>query len=242
MNTILTLLVVIALAAPAAWAQQPMPGNLALVSEYRFRGIDQTFGKPALQGGLDYNHASGAYIGNWNSNVNQGAGYPGATLEMDFYGGYKRALGDVGADIGLIHYHYPGSDVKNTEAYLGATWKWFAAKWFRALGDYFSVPGSRGTMYLDLAAVYDFGGGWGTNAHFGHLAFKNASNASYSDYRIAATREMSGWVLGAAYVATNAKGNCSAVPAEFYCFSDGTGSKSRDAGRSTIVFSVGKTF
>ncbi|HTL26710.1 MAG TPA: TorF family putative porin, partial [Burkholderiales bacterium] len=61
-------------AAPAAAPQSPhtLTGNVALVSSYRFRGIDQTFGKPALQGGVDYSHASGFYAGNWNSNVNEG--------------------------------------------------------------------------------------------------------------------------------------------------------------------------
>ena len=34
----------------------PVTGNMTLVSEYRFRGIDQTYGKPAIQGGFDYSH------------------------------------------------------------------------------------------------------------------------------------------------------------------------------------------
>src|SRR5689334_21333177 len=74
-------------AAPAAAAPTPpytITGNAGLFSEYRFRGIAQTFGKPALQGGIDFAHSSGWYVGNWNSNVNQGAGYPGGNLEMDF--------------------------------------------------------------------------------------------------------------------------------------------------------------
>src|SRR5882672_11976371 len=88
----------------------PVTGNITLASEYRFRGIDQTFGKPAIQGGFDYSHASGIYLGNWNSNVSQGAGYPGGNIEMDFYGGYKHAFGDFGLDVGAIYYYYPGTD------------------------------------------------------------------------------------------------------------------------------------
>src|SRR5438105_8468431 len=76
----------------AAPVPSPVAGNMTLVSEYRFRGIDQTFGKPAIQGGFDYSHASGIYLGNWNSNVNQGAGYVGANLEMAFYGGSQKAF------------------------------------------------------------------------------------------------------------------------------------------------------
>src|SRR3954465_15870571 len=119
-KSILALSIATALTAPALVSAQttpaaapppsPVTGNMALVSEYRFRGIDQTFGKPAIQGGVDYSHESGIYLGNWNSNVNQGAGFPGGNIEMDFYGGYKHAFGDFGIDVGAIYYYYPGSD------------------------------------------------------------------------------------------------------------------------------------
>ena len=63
-------------AAEAAASPHTLTGNVGLFSSYRFRGIDQTAGKPALQGGFDYSHASGIYVGNWNSNVSSGAGFP----------------------------------------------------------------------------------------------------------------------------------------------------------------------
>src|SRR5919202_821607 len=97
-------------AQQAAPAPSPLTGNITLASEYRFRGIDQTFGKPAIQGGFDYAHASGAYLGNWNSNVSEGAGFPGGNIEMDFYGGWKKAFGDFGLDVGAIYYYYPGTE------------------------------------------------------------------------------------------------------------------------------------
>src|SRR3954471_5124535 len=86
-----------AIAQQAAAATPPPPpvtGNMTLVTDYRFRGISQTLGRPAIQGGFDYAHESGVYLGNWNSNVSSAAGYPGGNLEMDFYGGYKKAFGD----------------------------------------------------------------------------------------------------------------------------------------------------
>src|SRR5438270_7162116 len=100
----------IASAQQAAPAPSPVTGNMTLVSDYRFRGISQTLGYPAIQGGFDYAHASGLYLGNWNSNVSSAAGYPGGNLEMDFYGGYKKAFGDFGLDVGAIYYYYPGSE------------------------------------------------------------------------------------------------------------------------------------
>ena len=248
-------------AQQAAPAPSPLTGNITLASEYRFRGIDQTYGKPAIQGGFDYSHASGVYLGNWNSNVSQGAGFPGGNIEMDFYGGWKKAFGDLGFDVGAIYYFYPGTDsgpglvgapfnnrtgavhtgkVDNKEVYVGATWKWLSAKFFYSLGDYFSAPDTKHSNYLDLAANYDLGSGWGVVAHYGHLNFKNLDNASYSDWKLGVTKDLSGWVLGAAYVGTNAKGDCGS--AEFYCFLNTSGTEARDAGRNTVVLSVSKTF
>ena len=233
--------------APAPATPSPVTGNITLASEYRFRGIDQTFGKPAIQGGFDYSHASGVYLGNWNSNVSQGAGFPGGNIEMDFYGGYKKAFGDFGVDVGFIYYAYPGTDPKidNKEVYIGGNWKFLSAKLFYSLDDYFSVRGdndesTKGTTYLDLAANYDLGSGWGLVAHYGRTNFKHVADGSYSDWKLGVTKDISGWLLGAAYVGTNAKGDCG--NGEFYCFPNTDFTKVRDAGRSTIVFSVGKTF
>ena len=103
-----------ALAEEAPASEHTLTGNFGLFSSYRFRGIDQTSGKPALQGGFDYSHASGFYAGNWNSNVSSGAGYPEGNLEMDFYGGYKASFGNFGIDVGGLYYYYPGTDLSIT--------------------------------------------------------------------------------------------------------------------------------
>lgn len=42
---------------------------------YRFRSIDQTRGKPALQGGIDFKHVDGYYAGLWASLLS-GNSYP----------------------------------------------------------------------------------------------------------------------------------------------------------------------
>jgi uncharacterized protein (TIGR02001 family) len=260
-KSILSLSVTAALLAPALAAAQtatpsPLTGNATLITDYRFRGISQTLGKFAYQGGFDYAHASGFYAGNWNSNVSSAAGYPGGNLEMDFYGGYKQAFGDYGIDAGLLYYYYPGSDagtlrnphnitktnsgtVYNTEAYLAGSWKWITLKWSHAFSDYFATPDTKGTNYLDLSAAYDMGGGWGANGHIGHTSVHNFTEASYSDYKLGVTKDLSGWLLGASLVSTNAKHNCSS--GDPYCFAKPNGG-TYDAGKSTLVFSVGKTF
>jgi Bacterial protein of unknown function (Gcw_chp) len=67
------------------------------------------------------------------------------------------------------------------------------------------------------------------------------TDADYTDWKVGVTKDISGWVFGAAYVDTNAKGDCGA--AEFYCFpNNSSGTKFKDAGKSTIVLSVSKTF
>ena len=260
-------------AAPAPEAH-PLTGNMSLVSSYRFRGIDQTFGQPALQGGFDYSHASGLYVGNWDSNVSSGAGYPNGNLEMDFYGGYKQAFGDFGLDVGGLYYYYPGSGLRNAalnpkypgsvddgtvhngELYIAGSWKFLSLKYSYAVTDYFNLPKTRGTSYLDLSGNYDLGDGWGINGHVGHLFMKDFSytnangstyGGSYTDWKVGVTKDFSGWVVGASYVGTDAQGKCS--NGEFYCFSNSlnesgsaSGSKFRDAGRGVAVLSVAKTF
>ncbi len=171
--------------APAA---KPEPeftftGNAGLFSDYRFRGFTQTDYKPAFQGGFDFAHKSGFYLGNWNSNVEQLL-FNGASLEMDFYGGYKTTFGDFGLDVGVIYYYYPGTkkvspglDAKNFEAYIGGTWGPASLKYYYSFTDFFGInsndlglPGgidTNGSQYLDLTLTFPFDGGWAVVAHAG---------------------------------------------------------------------------
>lgn len=253
-------------AAPAAEASpHTFTGNVGLFSSYRFRGIDQTFGVPALQGGFDYSHSSGFYAGNWNSNVNgDSAGMPHAHLEMDFYGGYKVAFGDFGLDVGGIYYYYPGSQtslifanpnsgkangkgtVDNGEIYLGASWKFLSMKYSYAVTDYFSLPDTSGTSYLEFNGNFDLGNGWGVNGHLGNLWLNDwddgtdANDGDYTDWKLGVTKDINGFLVGLAYVDTNAKGSCSAGNPGFYGIT--FAGKCKDLGRATAVLSVSKTF
>lgn len=164
----------VAFAQAKAEPEFTVTGNAGLFSEYRFRGISQTNKKAAFQGGFDVAHKSGFYVGNWNSNVNSQF-YNGANLELDFYGGYKGTAGNFGYDIGAIYYYYPGSGdiagtskIDNTEIYFGGSYGPFSAKYYHAVSDFFSVPGTKNSYYLDLAFAYDLGDGLGVNAHVGY--------------------------------------------------------------------------
>jgi uncharacterized protein (TIGR02001 family) len=163
-------------AADAAAAPAPnLTGNVALTTNYKFRGQDQdvigsnglaktSWFKPAIQGGLDYVFGdSGFYVGNWNSSVNW---LPGNSVEMDFYGGYKFKGGPIDWDVGVYQYYYPGNTAGNTtEIYGAGTWSdeafgAFTAKYSWTVSkDYFNYAGNRrgssldgqNTGYLNLA-------------------------------------------------------------------------------------------
>ena len=96
------------LAAPAAYAQ--FSANIGAVTDYRFRGISQTLGKPALQGGLDYAHSSGLYVGTWASTVSKDSYTNGKGLEVDIYAGWKKEVAkDWTIDVGALYYWYPSA-------------------------------------------------------------------------------------------------------------------------------------
>jgi len=106
--------------APAAAPEvSPITANVTVASSYVYRGLTQTNNKPAIQGGFDYAHESGLYIGNWNSNISwisDGYGTSpavSAPIEMDFYGGFKKELIGEGfaSDLGVLQYYYPTSNL-----------------------------------------------------------------------------------------------------------------------------------
>lgn len=107
-----------AIAAEKSGFPGEFSANVALTSEYYFRGLSQTDDAPALQGGFDYEIAVAkpvsVYAGVWGSNVdfNESGTTDGATVEIDWYGGVKGTVGETGFswDVGFIYYTYPGAD------------------------------------------------------------------------------------------------------------------------------------
>jgi uncharacterized protein (TIGR02001 family) len=233
-------------AQAAAQSPHSVTGNMAIVSDYRFRGISQTFAQPAIQGGIAYSHASGFYLGNWNSNVSGQSFYDG-TIEMDFYGGFKKSFGDFGVDVGLLQYYYPGAENAGTkydtlEAYIAGSWKWLTLKYSVTTTDWFGVKtaaaDSKGSGYLDLTASYEIAPKLTLIGHIGQQSVKNFGNLDYIDYKIAATYDVNGWLLGAAYIDTDADDPFYSAAA-----SSAPGStKVKDLGKGTVVLSVSKSF
>lgn len=271
MNTTLKLLTLAsfltigqARAETAPTPEHTLTGNLSLTSDYRFRGISQTWRLPAVQGGFDYAHASGAYLGVWASNVSGNSYNNGAGLETDLYGGFKLALTqDLTLDLGALAYVYPGATLNsapgvatdkkynNLDLYAALTMGAFNAKLSVAATDYFgldsstagyayfsSLPaggGSKGSAYLDLNYRFDLGNGLGLDTHIGHLAVRHYGELSYTDVKLGLSKEFAGLNLGLAVVATDAK-------REFYQAGNAAGNEAKRLGKAGLLLSVGRSF
>jgi uncharacterized protein (TIGR02001 family) len=180
-------------AAPV-WAQSDdtdppadfeISGNVALVSDYRFRGLSYSNNDPALQGGIDISHKSGFFIGTWASSL---ADNGGANLELDLYGGYAGQAAGIDYSVTFLGYVYPG--VKGSNYY---ELKGTAAK---TLGP--------ATLELTVAWVPDQQSFPGDNVYVGAAASVGVPNTPVS-LRAAVGRETGGydnkwdWEAGASY-------------------------------------------
>lgn len=100
-------------AAPAFAEDTPaltVTGSVALTTEYRLRGISQTDGDPAIQGGITVTTAPGFYVSTWASNLAGAGSFGGNNMELDLIAGYSKAVGPVTLDGGLVYYVYPGAN------------------------------------------------------------------------------------------------------------------------------------
>jgi uncharacterized protein (TIGR02001 family) len=181
--------------------------NAGLVTDYRYRGISQSRLKPALQGGADFT-AGGLYVGLWASTIKwikDGGG--GGSVEVDIYGGYKGEITKgVGYDVGLLTYQYPSNGLNpsanTTEIYGAVTFGPVTAKYSRSTTNLFGFGNSKGSGYLDLSATFDVGG-VAITPHIGRQTVKNTGAATYTDFSIAASKEISGITWSATLVDTS---------------------------------------
>jgi uncharacterized protein (TIGR02001 family) len=241
-------------AAPAAAPESPhsFSYNIGLYSQYIFRGLAQTGEEPALQGGVDYAHSSGFYVGAWASNISwleDDGLYENSSLELDIYAGYAAEIGDtgIGYDIGLLQYIYPGSrnsgtgtkSAETTELYAALSYGWVTGKISYGLTDIFGFKNTDGSVYYELNADIPLPWyGLMLGGHVGHQAFAGSGNGSldYTDYKISLSKAWDNGVeLGAFYSATDAsKGDSSAAG-----YVDGSGTY---LGKDTFVAYVSKSF
>lgn len=92
--------------------------DAAVSSDYVWRGLSQTRGKPAVSGGLEYVTDGAWYFGTWVSNT-QSAAYDYGSAEIDLYVGMSGQGDGLGYDFGFIQYQYPAYSGQDfTEMYF----------------------------------------------------------------------------------------------------------------------------
>ena len=204
-------------AAPAAAEApaSPLSFNVALTSQYIFRGLTQTDYKPAVQAGADFAHDSGFYVGVWASNISWLRDYQisSGRVEIDLYGGYKKSVGDWTGDVGFLRYQYPGSvqsgatNPNTNELYAALSYKFITFKWSHATSNAFGTPGSKATYYADLTAAVPVTDTLTLTAHIGRQHFHGPSSelASYFDYKLEIAKDFgNGLSAGLGATATDA--------------------------------------
>jgi len=164
--------------------------NLGVVTNYIWRGVTQTDDKPAVQGGLDYGHESGLYLGTWLSNVDWGTSTP--NYELDLYGGYGGEVGEFSYDLSTIYYAYP--DAKDDADFweIGASGSWKML----TLGVQYTVWGEAndaafdsndnywyGTLEFPLPMDFTLGG------TLGYYNFDNQDADDYTHWHLGLSRE-----------------------------------------------------
>lgn len=257
------------LAAPAA-AQEEAPGDItvsgsvALVTDYRFRGVSQTDKEMAVQGGLTVTHASGFYVGTWASNLAGWGTFGGSNMELDIYGGYAAEVASgVTLDAGLTWYMYPGgaSNTDFAEPYIKISGMVGPAKLLagvayapkqQALGNYSNTPQSNGQKQDNLYVWSDASAGLpGTpvtlKAHLGYShgnpglgpnGTSVAPTGEYLDWSLGADLALSPVTIGVSYIDTDiSKSEAAYLQPNFSSTKNG----SSIAG-STVVFSLSAAF
>lgn len=231
-------LLVSSLSTASAGSDWTLSGNVALTSDYVYRGYTQTDAEAAIQGGFDLTHTKGFLIGAWGSNVESdpnaapAVNYDGANLELDTYLGWSGKISDSGleATIKAVRYHYPGThyDPYNTNEYS-----------FYLAYDFGPAKVKAGLNYSDDYSGYGKADYWDTEVsipagpvkvalHYGAQRYDDPAQEEYEDYKVGLSGEAAGLGLDLSYYGT------SDVDTEGGCTSHTCGER--------LVFTLSKSF
>ena len=178
-------------------ASASVTGNIGATSNYLWRGTTQTGDAPAVQGGIDFEHDSGLYLGAWASNVDFG---DDTSYEIDFYGGYAGSVGeDFGYDISYLYYAYPdsGSSIDFGEVTLALSWKWFSLAYSQVVNADSDVAADpfdeKDLSYINAGFSFPLSETLSFSAHYGYSS-GDVVNAwfdtdNYADYSLSLDKE-----------------------------------------------------
>ncbi|MDH5182390.1 MAG: TorF family putative porin [Gammaproteobacteria bacterium] len=167
-------------AAPMSVMAGEGTANVAVVSDYVWRGVTQTNNGAALQGGYDYDFGNDFSAGVWASNVADG-------LEYDLYGSYAGTAGDMGYSLGFIYYGFTdAANTAGTETVVGVSYKDVSLDYY--IGD--------GTDYMDL--------NYGTEVGGMDLGVNYGSTTGYTTYGVSVGKDVSGVGVGLTFASATA--------------------------------------
>ena len=156
-------------------------GNVALTTDYIFRGISQSDEHPAIQGGFDYVHDSGLFVGTWGSTVDFDDGDQ-ASMELDYYAGYGGEGGDLGYELSYTYYDYPGASSANydyQEVGTKLSYQWLSTG-LTYSDDYF---GESGTYFYPWAEIgVELSQNLTLGAHAGYNSIDDNDRFGTDDY------------------------------------------------------------
>jgi uncharacterized protein (TIGR02001 family) len=170
--------------------------NVALTSDYYFRGVSQTNNDPALQGGFDWSHDSGIYAGVWASNVDFG---DDTTLETDLYAGFSGEASSIGYDVGLIYYYYDdvsGTGSKPYEIYLNGSFSLLSVGYAYS-PKFFSDEESH---YIYVGIDYELASDFSFSASVGRSLGDAYGDDEFTDYKIGVSKGLAGLDFDLSYV------------------------------------------
>ncbi|MFC5458685.1 TorF family putative porin [Massilia niabensis] len=227
----------LAMAQEAPAPEHAVSYNVALASEYRYRGLSQTRFDPALQGGADYTHSpSGFYAGTWLSTIKWTKDLGGdGNVEVDLYAGKRGQLTEaISYDVGGLYYWYPENDLNpnaNTFEVYGQIGVGPAyLKYSHSTTNLFGTPDSKQSGYLDFGANVPLpvAEGLVLNLHVGRQRVENNGALSYTDYKVGLTKDLGFASASLAWIRADTEAYLSP--------------RGRNLGKSAAVVSISKTF
>jgi uncharacterized protein (TIGR02001 family) len=212
-------------------------GNVTLASDYLYRGQSQTDNSFTIQGGIDYGHESGLYLGTWASNIS----FTDDGAEVDIYGGYAGEFANgLGYDVTVIYYYYPGTTGQSS----GEDFLEFGPSLSYTFGGELEPSVGAGFLYSDDFSfnsgegIYFYGdlgitlpNNFGLGFHIGHQSIKDEAawgTPDWLDYNVSLSKSFMGIDFAVTYSDTDLS--------EAECFGGG------NICDSTVVFSVSSSW
>jgi uncharacterized protein (TIGR02001 family) len=194
--------------APAALAQstgsRAISATVGATSDFVFRGLSYTRGKPAALASLDIEFPSSTYLGGFVSSADPNPG-PSPVVELDFWLGQHWRLGSTfSADLRLTHYMYPDDprvadyDRDELTATLGINDVVFlSATWSPNTDSVGSLAGvEEGDVWtVELSARRSFGGRYSIGAGAGYYDLYDVYDDAYAYWSLTLTADFAPFQL-----------------------------------------------